>query len=33
MNIYFLCGLDGSSFKPREIRNWSKDDILSYTAH
>jgi hypothetical protein len=25
--------LDGSLFKPREIRNWSKDDMLSYTAH
>jgi hypothetical protein len=29
----FLCGLDDSLFKPREIRNWSKDDVLSYTAH
>ncbi len=23
-----ICGLDGSLFKPREIRNWSKDDAL-----
>ena len=30
---FLLCGLDGSLFKPREIRNWSKDDMLSYTAH
>ncbi len=26
--VYGLCGLDGSLVKPKEIRNWSKDDAL-----
>jgi hypothetical protein len=27
------CGFDDSLFKPREIRNWIEDDMLSYTVH
>jgi hypothetical protein len=29
----FICGLEDSLFKPREIRNWSKDDVLLLTAY
>jgi hypothetical protein len=33
IEAFLIYGLEGSSFQLREIRNWSKDDVLSYIAH